>query len=213
MLFGLPRPFHLESSLAVIKVSGFGFPSGGAQEALLLGALLIYIFRKRWAWIVGINYFFWISLSRLYLGVHFPIDILGGWISGLILLSLYIYVWPVLEKRLHTCSHVTLLLLSQALPLLLLCSGKFKEVSLGAMGVGFGLFLCSRYHLFLALPKTKMEGFQRALLAVAGIFFLYIVLGLVPNMFVHDFVRHFFLGVWLSWGATRIWHNFGRCEC
>lgn len=213
MFFAFPRPFHLEPSLAVIKVTGFGFPSGGAQQAVLLSALLVYTFRSRWAWIVGLNYFFWISLSRLYLGVHFPIDILGGWALGLIFLCLYIYVRPGLERRLNKWNDILLLLLSQTLPLFLLCSGKFREISLGAMGVGFGLFLCSRYHLFLALPKKKMEMFQRAFLAVFGIFFLYRVLGLLPSSYLYHLLMHFLLGLWLSWGATRIWLNFKRRRC
>jgi hypothetical protein len=175
----------------------------------LLGGLIIYTFRKRWAWIVGLNYFFWISLSRLYLGVHFPTDILGGWVVGAFILALYIYVRPWIEKRLHTWSLVSLLLLSQAIPLVLLSSGYFTHVCMAAMGVGFGLFLASRNHLSLPIPKTTLEAFWRALLGVGGTFIFYYTLSALPigPKKLHLFVTHFSVALWLSVGAAVVWRN------
>jgi len=209
MLFALPRPFQLDASLGVITVEGFGFPSGGAQTALLLGGLIIYTFKTKWAWIVGLNYFFWISLSRIYLGVHFPMDVVGGWMVGSLLLTLYIYARPWIEKRLHTWSLFSLLCLSQVIPLVILISGDFIRVGTGAMGVGFGLFLASRFRLSLPLAKTPMEAFGRAFLGVGGTFIVYYIMKVLPiePKKLHLFLSHFLLGLWLSVGAAIIWRN------
>lgn len=215
LFFALPRPFQLDPSLGVITVDGYGFPSGGAQTALVLGGVLIYTFKKRWAWIVGLNYFFWISLSRLYLGVHFPMDVLGGWVVGAFVLAMYITVRPWIEKRLHTWNLVSLLCLSQALPLALLSSGYFTKVCTAAMGVGFGLFLASRYHLSLPIPKTASQAFWRALLGVGGTFIFYYALRALPigPAKLHTFVTHFLVALWLSVGAAVVWRNIRGKLC
>jgi membrane-associated phospholipid phosphatase len=215
MFFALPRPFQLDPSLGVITVEGYGFPSGGAQTAVLLGGLIIYTFKKKWAWIVGLNYFFWISLSRLYLGVHFPMDVVGGWVVGSILLAGYVYVRPWIEKRLHTWNLVSLLCLSEVIPLALLSSGYFIQVCTAAMGVGFGLFLASRNRLSLPLPKTVMQAFARALLGVGGTFIFYYTLSVLPiePKKVHMFAKHFLVGLWLSVGAAVVWKNMRMKAC
>ncbi len=60
---------------------GFGFPSGHATVAAACVAILFFQvdrrYRKYLLWLV-----FLVGLSRMYLGAHFPLDILGGWALG-----------------------------------------------------------------------------------------------------------------------------------
>lgn len=86
-----PRPYwigdvqhmgHIESS--------YGIPSTHASDSLSVWAYLAYKMKKRWLWIVAAAVIVLISFSRLYLGVHFPHDLLGGWAIGLIVLVLFI---------------------------------------------------------------------------------------------------------------------------
>jgi undecaprenyl-diphosphatase len=94
LMFMQPRPFDLNPSLGVIKVEGYGFPSGAAQLAVILSGMLIaYYKNNKLAWIIGLTYVFLISLSRVYLGVHFPTDILGGWIIGMFMLFVFSRVY------------------------------------------------------------------------------------------------------------------------
>lgn len=97
-LFGMPRPYDLNPALGLIRVYGFGFPSGSAQTAALLSGFLVYYWKNNWKWVVAPIYFFMISFSRIYLGVHFPLDILGGWIVGFSLLAIYIYTDRIIWK-------------------------------------------------------------------------------------------------------------------
>jgi undecaprenyl-diphosphatase len=65
----------------------FSFPSGHAMGSMTLGtavALLAWPTRGRW-WVLGLSSAFvlLVGMSRVYLGVHFPSDILAGWTAAM----------------------------------------------------------------------------------------------------------------------------------
>ncbi len=65
----------------------FGFPSGHALAATALAtalSVLAWPTRARW-WVVacGACFVLLVSASRIYLGVHYPSDVLGGWLASL----------------------------------------------------------------------------------------------------------------------------------
>lgn len=91
LLFQRSRPDLWES---IVIEHSYSFPSGHAMISSALAFSVILIFwhgRFRLATIViSIIYFLSVSLSRLYLGVHYPSDIIAGWcISILWVASLY----------------------------------------------------------------------------------------------------------------------------
>jgi membrane-associated phospholipid phosphatase len=94
VLFHDPRPYwYSAKAIAYAADPSFGLPSNHAQTAVSFWGLLAYGFNKRWLWIVSIAFMFFIGLSRLYLGVHFPTDVLAGWLIGAVLLFLFIILW------------------------------------------------------------------------------------------------------------------------
>jgi membrane-associated phospholipid phosphatase len=86
--FDTARPFveHpelLRSEAAYRTAPGNAFPSGHAQSAATFWALAAGLGRRRWLTMVAIVLTVVIGLTRLYLGVHWPVDVLGGWAIGL----------------------------------------------------------------------------------------------------------------------------------
>ena len=77
--------------------TSFGIPSNHAQNATVIWGILAAYLRKWWAWLVAIFLITFIGLSRLYLGVHFPHDVILGWLIGGLLLWLTLRFWnPVI---------------------------------------------------------------------------------------------------------------------
>jgi membrane-associated phospholipid phosphatase len=98
-LLKLPRPFWIEPKLALSTETSFGLPSGHAQNAVVLWGYLAMVLRSPWRW-PCVLLIFLISLSRLYLGVHFPGDVLAGWALGLLVLGGFLWLKPRLAPRL-----------------------------------------------------------------------------------------------------------------
>ena len=90
-----PRPYWLDPALGRTVEATYSLPSGHSQTAMIVfGWLAIALWRRegrhrRWAalFLVLIPL---IALSRVYLGVHFPGDVLAGLAIGLALLGLYL---------------------------------------------------------------------------------------------------------------------------
>jgi undecaprenyl-diphosphatase len=80
--FARPRPAivpHLD------LVTNLSFPSGHATNAiaiLLLAALVIATKRRSLALAAALGVSLLVGLSRLALGVHWPSDVIGGWLWG-----------------------------------------------------------------------------------------------------------------------------------
>ncbi len=75
------RPFEVLNFVPLIYDYASSFPSGHAAFFFAL-TTIIFIFHKKW----GIVYFlgsFIIVLSRIMAGLHWPLDILGGFLVGI----------------------------------------------------------------------------------------------------------------------------------
>ena len=83
-----PRPYWYSSQVTVLGAAenSFGAPSGHAQNAVVVWGTLAERIKSRGAWAIAIAVMFLIGISRIYLAVHFPHDVLMGWIVGAIIL-------------------------------------------------------------------------------------------------------------------------------
>ncbi|MGA8164962.1 MAG: phosphatase PAP2 family protein [Waddliaceae bacterium] len=102
-IWQMPRPFYFDERLAFVSTStSYGFPSGGTQLSTLLGLLFMCYCTWRWAWLLGSLYILLISFSRMFLGVHFPLDILGGWALAAFVFALFLLWGDKIETFANT---------------------------------------------------------------------------------------------------------------
>lgn len=91
----------------LIEEQGFSFPSGHSMGSFIFYGSLAYMIihlakRKRWkaAWTVMLGCFIMmIGLSRIYLGVHFPSDVIAGFAAGGAWLTIMIIGFRYYEYR------------------------------------------------------------------------------------------------------------------
>jgi membrane-associated phospholipid phosphatase len=100
-LFDLPRPDPTRVRQLVSEAS-FGFPSNHAQTGgVIIWGYLAAKVRRTWFSVLAVAMIILIGLSRVYLGIHFPQDVIGGWILGIVILL----VWLRFEDRLAVWWH------------------------------------------------------------------------------------------------------------
>ena len=92
----------------------YSFPSGHSAATMLLACMLGYLALRhvRWPWSValaslGIALAIAVGISRVYLGVHWPTDVLGGWLVAWAWAALGIGAIRTWGERTRTDSGVT----------------------------------------------------------------------------------------------------------
>jgi len=103
-LFHRDRPVFWQS---LITETGYSFPSGHAMiSAALIVCLVALLWGTRWRFVAivcGGAVIAMVGISRLYMGVHYPTDVVAGWSAGLIWALLVVMivrdVSPKLKNR------------------------------------------------------------------------------------------------------------------
>jgi len=208
-LFQQPRPFDLDPSVQLSSAEGYGLPSGHSQSAVVVWGTIAAWARKTWFWVVAIALMVLIGFSRIYLGVHFPTDVLAGWTIGVVLLGVYFLVQPGVKKRLAELSLGVQITLSLAVPAVLLLIHPVKDTATAMAvlaGMGLGLVLMHRYVPFSARGPWWQRA-VRFLIGGAVVVALYLGLKMVfPGegsalYLVFRFLRYWLIGLWVSLGA------------
>lgn len=95
------------SEIFSITQGGYAFPSGHSILAVMfygfLGYILVHSAHKQWEKVLitfsTVIVIFLIGLSRIYLGVHWASDVIGGWLIGSIILIILIFVFRHFHKN------------------------------------------------------------------------------------------------------------------
>ncbi len=102
--FARLRPCRAESFVhAIDGCAGiYGFPSNHAANAACFAALWLYFYGKKQGY-AALTVAAIVSISRVYLGVHYPIDIMAGFGYGALIACVSYWfcgvVWPELRSK------------------------------------------------------------------------------------------------------------------
>jgi membrane-associated phospholipid phosphatase len=211
-LFTQPRPFILQPGINLIEATGYGLPSGHSQSAVVIWGILALRIQKAWGWIVAAILMFLIGISRIYLGVHFPTDVLVGWAIGAVLLFLAVWVVPGVVHRLGGIPLILVLIMITGVTAAVLLPHPSKDsVSILATFWGFshGLLFLSRFSS-LSCPGSLGKRIVRYPIGLVVTLALYLGLkALFPEegeqlYLLFRFVRYALLGLWIGLGAPLV---------
>ena len=99
-LVARPRPYRMIESLTILipEPGEFSFPSGHTSSSFAAGVVLYLMLPKKYG-IPAMILACLIGISRLYVGVHYPTDVLGGMIMGSLIAVSVVKITALIEKK------------------------------------------------------------------------------------------------------------------
>lgn len=102
-IFLIPRPWVLDPTFTIVEAAreaatGYSFPSGHTQSAAtVFGTLLVWLNRK-WTTVVCVLLVLAVGFSRMYLGVHTPMDVSVSFLTGIVTVAGFVFLFNKAER-------------------------------------------------------------------------------------------------------------------
>jgi membrane-associated phospholipid phosphatase len=174
-LINTPRPlaklsasdFHLIGALYKSK----SFPSGHAATASMFAAVLCLFFRRKWIYAVLILLAAMIGLSRIAMGIHWPTEVLVGFLGGWLLAGLGYHLVMRLHLRGRPVAQVVcgLILFSAAIRMLFVNHSDYVQAFRLQQAIALASLILTLGDLYLGLRKVNRDGQRTRLTGHAGV--------------------------------------------
>ncbi len=218
LIFKIPRPWIKDPSFtfvgdANVEATGYSFPSGHTQNTAGTFGAIALTSRKRWVRIACVVIIVLVSFSRMYLGVHTPLDVV---VSVLIATALIFLFNPIFksDERLDKCAPFicigafiislalllyTFLMSSEGVDTANLLSGKKNAVTLFSCMLGFPIIYYTDKHYIKF--ETRASWYVQVIKILVGLGVVLLIMKLLPaplefifgNFFVARGVRYFLI--------------------
>lgn len=210
------RPFQVDPAIHVSEdfldsAIGSGMPSGHAFNSMAFWSASSARFRRAWFWTLSACLVFLVGLTRVYAGVHFPLQVLWGWLGGAATSLAVFLILTLAERRLKGGLSSLAIIISGASLLayaLIPSLSRGGEDYIGLVGIIGGMSLGYRIHL--RSVRTEADGpFMSQLIKLAVGFIAFLILKEGADMATSSYPGllmplYFILGIWPTAGATAL---------
>lgn len=185
VLFQTPRPFlaHPRAVNMLFYEEGYAMPSGHVLQALVLWGIIALWARRRAVTIAVGVYVLLMGWSRMYAGLHYPQDVVGGLLFGGVLLWLFHRYYEPLRERWQAIEwhlQAVLVMVASLLIFVLNTSNTYIQTITGVtLGAGLGLIWAGRRLGFSAGGPMR----QRLLRFLGGLLLTLLVYFLLGMLF------------------------------
>jgi hypothetical protein len=212
-LLRVPRPFARDPAVGLAHEESFSLPSGHSQGSATFWTVASPLFKAPWGLVLAIALPLAIGFTRVYLGVHYPTDVVSGWLLGYAIAIPALLLGDTIEAALRAANVRVSMLAVAVIAIAMNFLDPSQSNSSGAFfGMGIGLAF-ARVKAPFSAKGNALEKALRFLVGIAGVAILYFGLkaiegplvgmasdfGILENLL--RFVRYAAIGVWASFGA------------
>ncbi|MEM4723877.1 MAG: phosphatase PAP2 family protein [Candidatus Hadarchaeum sp.] len=198
--FAVPRP-SFPAVQVLDQAEGYAFPSGHAQTASTVWSYLAIQAQRTWFWVTAALVILLVALSRVYLGVHYPQDVLVGTLLAFFIVAAYDSFVRRYGARIAQLPLSAKLGLGCAVPLLLLALHAEKDTvsaMAACLGLSTGVALEYEYVRFQCAGSATQHAIRFAI-GLIGLLALYLGLSAVlPGGLLFRLLRYALIGLWAS---------------
>lgn len=183
-----PLALSDESAAAMdVAAQGYSFPSMHSASVPALYFALAKEAKKKWLWILAVVMTLLVGVSRVVAGMHYPTDVLAGWILGLAVVG----VFMLLDRYVHKEWLYDLILLISALPGLFYVRTTDYFTALGCLIGAMAAFYFERKYVNF----ENTQKIPAMILRVAGSLLIYLVVNTLLKL---PFDKEFLAGTSLA---------------
>ncbi|HBE78740.1 MAG TPA: hypothetical protein DDW65_13340 [Firmicutes bacterium] len=202
-----PRPIGSSGirSIYTKSADGWSFPSGHTQQSTAFWWGLASCWTKPLIIGLGISLVTMIGLSRIYLGVHWPSDVLGGFIIGALVVNIYLTI----EKKLPAYwIDGAALLCTALLSFYSLRLPHFCDPLGAGIFTGFLAGATLEVRDGRAETKSSFNRWMQLLIGFSGLIILWLGLkALLPVGIYFAYGRALVVGLWIGAGAPWVFRR------
>lgn len=143
-----PRPWTVIEGLATVRqqtATGYSFPSGHTTGAAAAYSATAVAFRKRWISIICAALILLVGISRMYLCVHWPLDVVGGVMIGCGMTFMFISVFRTAYDDKKRCCKILIWLgvaatLASLVMSILVLAGVLDPIAFEDLSITFAIY-------------------------------------------------------------------------
>jgi membrane-associated phospholipid phosphatase len=230
-----PRPYWIGDVKALAPETSYGLASTHASDSIAVWGYLSYRLKKNWLWAFSILLVLLIGISRMYLGVHFPTDVLGGWLIGLVVVFLFVKGEPWLLPWLNRQSGTGKIGIGFVVSIVMILVGwlinlliapipdppEWAEYALQARGISHYIILAGalfgtvtghvlmQQHAAFQTKGTWWKRLLRYVLGIIGVLVINFSLDVLFGMIAADETTLGLVLRYIRYGAVTLWATFG----